>query len=58
MLPYITAQNELGNVEAAAKALTSALQVPAPSEAEEIAELRALASKVLTAIARDKVGGF
>lgn len=47
----------LGNADAAARALTSALSVPAPTEAQEVAELEALVSKVLASLGDDKVSG-
>ncbi|CAM9759864.1 unnamed protein product [Ectocarpus sp. 6 AP-2014] len=48
------AHDALGNAEAAAGALVSALSVPAPTEENEIAGLSALSSKVLAALDRGK----
>ncbi|CAB1110945.1 unnamed protein product [Ectocarpus sp. CCAP 1310/34] len=48
------AHDALGNAEAAAGALVSALSVPAPTEENEVAGLSALSSKVLAALSRGK----
>ncbi|CAN0546615.1 unnamed protein product [Ectocarpus sp. 12 AP-2014] len=48
------AHDALGNAEAAAGALVSALSVPAPTEEHEVAGLSALSSKVLAALDRGK----
>ncbi|CAM9338444.1 unnamed protein product [Ectocarpus fasciculatus] len=48
------AHDALGNAEAAAGALVSALGVPAPTEEGEVAGLAALSSKVLAALDRGK----
>ncbi|CAM9577576.1 unnamed protein product [Ectocarpus sp. 8 AP-2014] len=48
------AHDALGNAEAAAGALVSALSVPAPTEENEVAGLSALSSKVLAALDRGK----
>ncbi|CAN0565279.1 unnamed protein product, partial [Ectocarpus sp. 12 AP-2014] len=48
------AHDALGNAEAAAGALVSALTVPAPTEENEVAGLSALSSKVLAALDRGK----
>ncbi|CAM9449648.1 unnamed protein product [Ectocarpus sp. 4 AP-2014] len=48
------AHDALGNAEAAAGALVSALSVPAPAEENEVAGLSALSSKVLAALDRGK----
>lgn len=50
----IAAHDALGNAEAAAGALVSALGVPAPTEEGEVAGLAALSSKVLAALDRGK----
>lgn len=51
-----TAYDTLQNSEAAGRALISALGVPPPVEAGEVAELTALSSKVLSSLS-DKVRG-
>lgn len=52
------AQDALGDAEAAARALTSALGVDAPTEASEVAELATLASKVLASVDGDQVSAL
>lgn len=53
--PFCTAQDHLGNAEAAARALVSALGVAAPTDSGEVKGLTALASTVLASLGGDKV---
>lgn len=55
----LAAHDALGDAEAAAGALVSALRVSAPTEEGEVAELAALSSKVLGTLAgKEQVGVF
>lgn len=61
LFPHLSlpaARDSLGDTEAAARSLISALSVDAPTQASEIAELSTLASKVLSSLDGDKVSAL